>query len=523
MEDLRRPDAYPLPVQNVELRQTHISVVFLAGPYAYKIKKPVQFDFLDFSTLDKRRYFCDEEVRLNRRLAPEVYLGVVPVTGGKEGLRMEGDGEVVEWAVKMQRLPQEATLEERLSRGEVGIELIRALARKIASFHVRADAGKAIAAMGRFEVVAGNARENFQQVASQVGTTVHPRVHEKVQSLTEQELVRLHRLIEKRAQDGIPRDAHGDLHLDHVYLLPERPTPADLVIVDCIEFNERFRFADPIADMAFLVMDLLFHGRRDLAAAFAEEYLHASQDDEGQALLSFYTSYRAVVRGKVEGFETAEKEVPEAERAEALSRARAHWLLALGELEGPHRRPGMVLVAGLPGTGKSTLAAALALRADFQVLRSDVIRKELAGTESVRESASPFEEGIYTSQWTERTYAECLRRAEELLFQGQRVFVDATFREERYRRMFLETALRWAVPGVFLLCRADPKVIRQRLEGRRGDASDADWNIYLLAAARWEEPGLESRQHLRELPTGGRLETALGGALEVLREFRLVS
>jgi predicted kinase len=267
----------------------------------------------------------------------------------------------------------------------------------------------------------------------------------------------------------------------------------------------------------------LFHGRRDLAAAFAEEYFRVSQDDEGRALLPFYTAYRAAVRGKVEGFEVTEKEVPEAERAAALARARAHWLLALGELEELQRRPCLVLLGGLPGTGKSTLATVLAERVNFEIVRSDVVRKELAGTASVRQSSFLFEEGIYTPEWTECTYAECLRRAEEMLFAGKRVLVDATFREDKNRRMFLESALRWAVPGILLLCRADPDIVRQRLEGRRGDASDADWNTHVQAATRWEEPGPVTRRHLRELRTGGRLDGAIDQVLEVLRELRLVN
>jgi aminoglycoside phosphotransferase family enzyme/predicted kinase len=519
--ELSQPGAYPVPIASVDVRQTHISVVFLAGPCAYKVKKPVQFGFLDFGTLEKRRFFCEEEVRLNRRLAPDMYLGVVPVTHGAAGLQMEGQGEVVEWAVKMQRLPDDATLEYRLARGEVEDERIRALARKIASFHAQAETGAAIAALGRFEVVAGNARENFAQTASQVGTTIRPNVYDRVRSLTEQALSHLRPLIEKRAAAGIPRDTHGDLRLDHVYLLPERPPPGDLVIIDCIEFSQRFRFGDPIADMAFLVMDLRFHGRRDLADVFTEEYLQAAHDAEGAALLPFYTAYRAAVRGKVEGLKLEEKEIPEEERAVALTRARAHWLLALGELEEPGHRPCLVLVGGLPGSGKSTLAAAVAENADFQVIRSDIVRKELTGVATVSQGASQFEEGIYTPEWNERTYADCLRRAEDLLFDGRRVLIDATFREERNRQKFLDAALRWGVPGLFLLCRAEPELVRQRLFSRRGDASDADWNTYLQSARRWEELSPTTRRHFRPIDTGGNVESVTDQALLVLRGLRL--
>jgi aminoglycoside phosphotransferase family enzyme/predicted kinase len=521
IECLTDPAAYPEPVEGVEVRQTHISVVFLAGGHAYKVKKPVALGFLDFSTLDRRRHYCAEEVRLNRRLAPAVYRGVVPVTRTGSLVRMEGQGEVVEWAVKMKRLPEDATLQRRLLKGEVGPDLVRALARKVAAFHARADAGKRIAAFGRFQVVARNARENFEQSLPHVGVTVSPAVFARLRSLTEEALVRLRPLIEARARRGVPRDTHGDLHLDHVYLFPGRRPPDDLVIIDCIEFNERFRFADPVADMAFLAMDLQFHSRRDLARSFADAYFQAAGDGEGRTLLPFYTAYRAVVRGKVEGFELAEREVPGAEKEAARARARAHWLLALGELEGPGRRPCLVLVGGLPGTGKSTLAAALGERAGFCVLRSDVVRKELAGLSPWTPAPAAYHEGIYTPEWTKQTYAECLRRAEGLLFEGKRVLVDASFGEESRRRAFLAGAARLAVPVVWLLCQAPPETARVRLSTRRDNVSDADWSIYCRAAEHWEEPVPATRPVLRPIPTGGTPEQAQGLALAVLTEFGL--
>ena len=273
--------------------------------------------------------------------------------------------------------------------------------------------------------------------------------------------------------------------------------------------------------MAFLAMDLTLHGRRDLARAFAEAYFRASGDAEGRALLPFYTAYRAAVRGKVEGLKLAEAEIPEADRDAALIKARAHWLLALGELEEPGRRPCLVLVGGLPGTGKSTLARALAERAGFTVIRSDLVRKELAGVSAGEPASSSFEGGIYAREWTERTYAECLRRAEGLLFEGERVLVDANFREEARRRLFLEAAERWGVPAVLLLCQAEPATVRERLAGRRGDASDADWKVYLEAAGRWEEPGALTRPAIREIANDGRPELALAHALDALRELGL--
>jgi len=486
---LSRPEAYPHPVEAIEVCQTHISVVFLAGPFAYKIKKPVNLGFLDFSTLEKRKHFCEEEIRLNRRLAPDIYLGVVPVSVSEPEAQARGStltlacgsgsprGHVVEWAVQMKRLPSDATLECRLERNEVTPDQLTLLAERLVNFHRHADASDRISSFGQFAVVAHNARENFAQAQPLVGATVSPIVFERMKGLTEEHLNRHHVLIEARAERGVPRDTHGDLHLDHVYLFPEEMPPNDLVMIDCIEFADRFRYADPVADVAFLAMDLIFHGRRDLARLLVDRYIYLIGDAEGRQLLPFYSAYRAVIRAKVKGMELNEIEIDEAERADASIRARAHWLIALGELEVPAKRPALVLIAGLPGTGKSTLAKSLASSANFQVLRSDVVRKEIAASEKG---------SIYSNTWTEQTYAELQRRAEGLLWRGERVVVDANFRDDAMRRRFLNAGRVWGVPVIFIQCETAPDVLRERLAKRSGDASDADWRIYRELESTWQ-------------------------------------
>jgi aminoglycoside phosphotransferase family enzyme/predicted kinase len=521
IEELSQPAAYPYAVEQVEVHQTHISAVFLAGEYAYKIKKPVNPGFLDFTTLEKRRHYCEEEVRLNRRLAPEIYCGVVPVVRMGESVQFEGASEAIEWAVKMRRLPEAATLQERLRHDEVDAALVESLARRIASFHKDAEASERIAAYGRFEAVHRLLLDIFDQSVPHVGTTVSRTVYDRSRRLVEENLNQLRPRIEERAARGVMRDCHGDLHLDHVYFFPGRKYPGDLVIIDCIEFNERFRFIDPVADMAFPAMDFAFFGRRDLSRVFAEAYFRSSADHEGRALLPLYTAYRATVRGSVEGLLVAETEVPQAERSAALQKARAHWLLALAELEIPAQRPCLVLVAGLPGSGKSRLAQEIARHAGFCVIRSDVVRKEIAGLAPEEPTPSERRAALYAPEWTERTYAECARRAGELLFEGRRVLVDATFRQERQRQTFLTTATRWGVPSGLLICQAQPDTVRRRLAARHGDASDADWAIYLQTAQHWDKVGAGTYRHAHVISTEGDVTQARSLASAILQQLGL--
>jgi aminoglycoside phosphotransferase family enzyme len=330
------PVAYQPPVEGVIVRQTHISVVSLAGPFAYKVKKPVRLGFVDYGTLELRRHFCHEELRLNRRLAPEVYLGVVPIVREGDRLRVDGTGEAVEWAVKMRRLPDEARLKEALARGEVDRGVIEELGRRIAAFHARARRDERIADCGRLANVARLVRGNLEEARDQVGRTIEAADFTRLTSLFEERLARLGPMIDVRADRGLPCDGHGDLRLDHVYLFPDRPPPADMTLVDCIEFDEALRAADPLADMAFLVMELIAEGRRDLADAFRDAYLSAAADFEGRPLLPLYVAHRATVRAKVEGLKAADSGVDVAGREAARLKSQARWLLAMAEL----RRPG---------------------------------------------------------------------------------------------------------------------------------------------------------------------------------------
>lgn len=494
IRQLSSPDAYPHAVDDVEVHQTHISVVFLAGDYAYKIKKPVNFGFVDYSTLEKRRHFCHRELTLNRRLAQDVYLAVVPVVDG-ETLRMDPSADeagehrpVEEWAVQMRRLDEADTLRRRLSDDRVPTGLFARLGRRLAHFHDRAQSGPDVDACAEFDVVEKNALDNFRQSTSHVGHTVDPDVFDRLRAVTRQRLDEYQPLIAARAENHLARDTHGDLRLEHVYLFDD----GDLRIVDCIEFNDAFRYADPVNDIAFLAMDLGFRGYDAESNRLLDAYFDARGDDEGRQLIDFYVAYRSCVRAKVQGIKAGESQVDADQRQKATERARAHWLYALSRLEKPGRGPALILIGGLPAAGKSTLGRTMVDGGDADVLlESDVVRKELADLDPLQSANADFGEGIYTAEFSERTYKELRRRAEAMLRKGSRVAVAATFVSDRRRRQMIEVARRLGVPVRFIECSIPDDVARHRLRARTDDASDADVDVYRELKERWESPSDE--------------------------------
>lgn len=502
IDGLSRPEAWPRLQERVEVVQTHASVVFLGDEEVHKLKKPVDFGFLDYSSLEKRRRCCEAEVRLNRRLAEDVYLGVVPVTEGPAGLRFGGEGEALEWAVRMRRLPEERTFRSLLEDGALEAGTLERFARRLARFFAAAGAGPEVQELARFAVVERNCLENFETARSRAGGLVDETVFARFEELTRRELARRHSAIERRAEEGLARDGHGDLRLDHAYLLED----GELLVVDCIEFNERFRFQDPACDVAFLVMELEFAGCHDLAESFAAAFFGVSDDAEGAALLPLYTAYRHAVRAKVRGLQAEEAEVPEAERASAAAAARAHWLAGLATLAPPDERPVLVLVGGPPASGKSTLARGLAERDGFERISSDETRKRLAGLHPDEEAAASWGEGIYAPEWTERTYAACLRLARESLESGGRVVVDASFREDSHRRAFVELARSLGLRVLWLDCELDARTAAARLRARSADAadaSDADAAVQRRIRESWEPPSELTERVRRPVPTAG--------------------
>ena len=322
VQALLDPQTYPDPPQKVELMQTQMSFVFLAGDYVYKVKKPVNLGYLDYTSLAKRRFYCQREVELNRRLCPDAYLGVLPIVKGEGRISLGGQGEAVEYAVKMRRLPREAMMDVLLAGDKITPLMLTDVAKKLAEFHRKAETNKNISAFGDLATIIQNTEENFSQTEQYIGRTISHEPYQHIRTYTSHFIDEKAALFHGRIDEGRIRDCHGDLHTAHICF------GDDICIYDCIEFNDRFRYCDVASEVAFLAMDLDHYGRNDLSDAFVNAYVDLSRDEALKTLLNFYKCYRAYVRGKVEGFKLDDPHIPPEEKAKTLAVARDYFELA---------------------------------------------------------------------------------------------------------------------------------------------------------------------------------------------------
>ena len=422
---LNRPDAYPHPVAAIEHLQTHISHVFLAGDSAYKLKKPVDFGFLDFTSTEKRRRACEDEVRLNRRLAPGIYLGTVSVCRSPSGYRLaatcSATETVAETAVHMRRLPQTGLLDRLATQGRLDPALMDDIAAQLADFHARSAHGPDLARYGDLQHIRAPAIQNFEQTAPYAGRVVSVSQHAALRAATEEFLHSHAELFAARVRARRIVDGHGDLHLRNLCLADGR-----VVIFDCIEFNPALRCGDALNDMAFLVMDLLHRQLPGHANRFLNEYLERSHDYTGLPLLDFYLAYRACVRAKISCFEIAQE-------PGMASEAARYFALAESCLNA--KRGGVLVTCGVSGSGKSTLARTVARELDGVMVRSDAVRKHLAGVPLTQRGTA----ALYTKEMTQRTYAALLEDARAIVASGRWAIVDAV----HARRAELEAHPLW--------------------------------------------------------------------------------
>jgi aminoglycoside phosphotransferase family enzyme/predicted kinase len=490
-----------------EVRETHISWVFLGESTVLKVKKPVNFGFLDFSNSERRRQACLNEVQLNARLAPGVYLGVVPITQRADGVHeVDGAGPVVDWAVQMRRLADAERADLRLATGQLHAGQIERLARELARFHRAAPSTPEISEFGRADRIRVNVRENFAQAHSRLSCLVSEAQQHEVEQGQLAFLEQRAELFEQRIRGGRIRDGHGDLRLEHVYL-DAGGTPT---IIDCIEFNERFRYADVCADIAFLSMDLAFHGRVDWKERLLAAYASESDDHDLYALVDFYESYRAYVRAKISAL--ALDSAPLARRHELEREARRYFLLSLASERAPDSPPRLIAIAGLVASGKSTLARALGAELALPWISSDRVRKSLRGVEPTTPLSGAAFDDSYSAEFSERVYAEVLRRAEVVLGSGRSVVIDASFRSRAARASARALALRRNAPFVLLECRVPLDLARSRLVERAQGPSESDARSPMFDdfVAQYEPiTELDGSEHV-VVDTSGSVEQALG-------------
>ena len=451
-----------------ELVETHISWLILGRETVYKLKKPLDLGFLDFTTLEKRRLACEEELRLNRRTAPDIYQAVVPVSGSESAPRLDDDSKVIDYALRMRRFDNSKELDRLARAGTLEAQMVDALAESVAGFHEEIrDAGPP-ADYGTPESILTQARDNFAALADLDHNEDDLALLESLRDWTEAEYRRREADFAARREQGFVRECHGDLHLGNIYYADGRAVP-----FDCIEFNAELRWIDVMADIGFTVMDLINHDLPALGYRLLNEYLARTGDYGGLRVLRWYLVYRAVVRAKVAAIRAGQDSEHEAELGGQCS----HYLQLARRLAEPGRCA-LILMCGLSGTGKTTIARALAGELAAVHLRSDVERKRLHGL-SLTESSHGRGLDIYTRAASERTFERLSELASEVVACELPVIVDATFIGRVLRRRFTDLATRLDVPWLIVECTATEAQVRARLAARSGDASEAGLQQYL--------------------------------------------
>jgi aminoglycoside phosphotransferase family enzyme/predicted kinase len=441
---------------DIETIETHISWVVLTGVQAYKIKKPVDLGFVDFTTLEKRRHFCYEELRLNKRLAPDLYIDVVTLTQTGNAITVNGEGEIVDYAVRLHQFDLHQQLDHLISEHRLRFEHIDQLATIIADFHQSVECAPLDSNFGKPEVVHAAVKENFHHCL-QLATNDQQRL-QHLQDWSNEEYNRLYGYFIQRKKDGFVRECHGDLHLGNITLFHDRVTP-----FDCIEFNANFRWIDVISEIAFLTMDLISRGRQDMAMRFLNDYLTHTGDYRGVTGLRYYLDYRAMVRAKVEAIRAGQTQ-DEQQHTTALSHF--HHYIELADRFRCQQRPTLFITHGMSGSGKTTIVRELLKEIPAIHLRSDVERKRLYRLKPTDKSASAIEQGIYSKEASGKTYDTLRELAASLLNNGWNTVVDATFLKQPRRATFQQLAEQCQAHFVILDFTADPESLRQRVISR---------------------------------------------------------
>ncbi len=497
IQQMLRSEFYPHPVtEPIELIQTHVSYVLLTGEVVYKLKKSVNFGFLDFSTLEKREHFCHEELRLNQRGAAELYLGVEPITQTGETFELGGTGEPVEYVVKMVQFPQETLLSAMFDQDKLTKQHLEDLARELAAFHLKAPTNDTILSFGEVSQIRQAIDENYEQTVGYIGRSQTQAQFDETRAYTDKLFAEQPELFANRVQNKWIRECHGDVHLRNICFWHDK-----ILLFDCIEFNEPFRFVDVMFDVAYIVMDLDARNRPDLSNLFLNAYVEQTGDWEGLQVLPLYLSRQSYVRAKVTSFLLDDPAIPESVKQEASETASRYYRLAW---EYTRQKSGrLTLMSGLSGSGKSTVARQLARQTSAIHLRSDAIRKHLGGVDLDAKGDAD----LYTSEMTEETYDRLLTLGITLASQGYSVILDAKYDRQALRSPVIAQAVAHQIPLEILYCDAPISVLSDRLQQRQGDISDATAD--LLKTQHMEPFSEAEKPYVRTLDTTQTLEGQL--------------
>jgi aminoglycoside phosphotransferase family enzyme/predicted kinase len=502
-EFLKRKESYPHKPDSVQHVQTHISHVFIAPPYVYKFKKPVDFGFLDYSTLEKRKHFCEQEVELNRRLCSEIYIGIVAIKKSEKGFELTSEStdeaEIVEYAVKMKKLKEQFFLHTYIENDLLTKDHLDRVSDKLADFYLQQSPGNDVTRYGEIDKIRFNTDENFQQTEGFIGNTISSEAFDGIKYFTDRYLDQKVELFKSRVEENRIVDGHGDLHLEHIHVSPEK-----VCIYDCIEFNERFRCGDQAVDLAFLAMDLDYHDRWGEACYFVDRMAQKLDDPVLKTIIDFYKCYRAYVKGKVKSLQSTEYEVGQKDRKRAQRIASEYFDLSLRyALIGS--RPVVLICMGRIGTGKSTLADNLSKTLSIDSFSSDRVRKNLAGLPLHERPGPEKRKELYSAEMSRKTYQTLLDHVKKNLEDGKPVIMDATFNLQSSRQNFIDELEALDADFVFIEAQTSDEVVKSRLKTRdkEGDiVSDARLEDFEMLDSRYEPPNEIDRRHKIEIDTG---------------------
>jgi len=475
------PDVYDHPVQSLELIETHISWVVLTGEYAYKIKKPVNFGFLNFSTLARRKQYCELELRLNQRLTTNIYIEVVSITEqGNKLLVAKTDG--VEYAIKMKQFPQTAQLDNMLAAGELNVGHMNAIAKLIADFHQRIEVADKASAYGTPTSLYQPVEENFSQIKQQLDTAGYDQILARLSLWSESTFNHLTAEFNQRKQQGYIRECHGDMHLRNLVWL-ENESAGGPMAFDCIEFNESLRWIDVISEVAFLVMDLQDRKQFKLANRFLNSYLEKTGDYAGLSVLPFYLCYRAMVRAKVAILRLHQTGLSKKDKVQLFEEFESY--LELAKAYSQSQKNKLIIMRGVSASGKSTASQLIVDELGAIRLRSDVERKRLMTIDSNQQTSDKINTGLYSQEVSEKTYARLLSLADKIIAAGFTVIVDAAFLQYEQRKDFQLLAEKLAVPYIIVEMTAPAETLKQRIVARKNDVSDADLEVLEFQLKNW--------------------------------------